>query len=514
MSRSGKMILLFALLAALVLSLCSFAAAEEGVITEEHKMGAWVEHAPTCIASGYRERKCTNSGCTYSERETTSGPVSTAHGALRTETKAATCTEDGYTQQVCTLCNNVVTSTVLTKLGHNWGAATVETAATCHSTGTSVQVCQNNSEHKLRTTIPMLTHVWDAGTDSPAATCTNPGTKIYKCTLCGDTKTESIPAKGHSWDAGTDNPAATCTTPGTKTYTCTVCNLTRTETVPALGHDYGAWTSVKAPTCTEPGSEQRVCSRDASHIETRTVAALNHKWDAGTVTKEPTCTEPGTKLFTCQNDSSHTRTETVPATNHPKTHWVVTKEPTFKEEGERKLYCDICGALLRTEKMGVKMYYNNTICAIGPRLRDVNLSPYNSDNWYMFTPFDASRNSRQTYQLIASNKYDVGTATLEIRDGTITLNYDVYRNVEVTLEFFTILPQMSDLHEYEPEALSAYAMVPGHAYSIEDDFGGDTNLVLYFCSRGNYAINRYVTAANLGLPYRELCRTMLTMMDK
>ena len=58
------------------------------------------------------------------------------------------------------------------------------------------------------------------------------------------------------------------------------------------------------------------------------------------------------------------------------------------------------------------------------------------------------------------------------------------------------------------------SMVPGRAYSIADDFGGDTNLVLYFCSRADYTINRNVTTANLSTPYRELCRTMLAMMDK
>ena len=154
------------------------------------------------------------------------------------------------------------------------------------------------------------------------------------------------------------------------------------------------------------------------------------------------------------------------------------------------------------------------MCAIGPRLRDVNLSPYNSDNWYMFTPFDASVDGTQTYTLIGSNRYNVGTLTLDVRNGNVTVNYKVYSNVDITLEFFTILNQMSDLHEYEPESLSYLSMVPGHAYSIADDFSGDTNLVLYFCSRADYSINRNVKPADLGNSYRSLCRTMLSMMDR
>ena len=161
-----------------------------------------------------------------------------------------------------------------------------------------------------------------------------------------------------------------------------------------------------------------------------------------------------------------------------------------------------------------KVQYGSVICTLGPRLRDLNLAPYNTDRWYMFTPFDASEDGTQTFQLIGGSKYEVGSAALEVRDGTVTLTYELYHNVDITVEFFTILNELSDLTEYEPEALAEWTMVPGHPYSIAEDFCGDTNLVLYFCSRANFVIGNHVLPVDLGTDYRNLCRRLLTMMDK
>ena len=268
-----------------------------------------------------------------------------------------------------------------------------------------------------------------------------------------------------------------------------------------------------APTCTTEGKRVYVCS-ECSLSKEKKLGALGHQWNSGTITKEPTCTKDGVRHQTCKRDSSHSQDLTIPATGHQHTNWVVAKEPTYTETGERQLWCKDCNALLKTEKTPVKMIYNNAVCAIGPRLRDVNLSPYDSEKWYMFTPFDASQDGQQTYTLIASNRYDVGTVTIDVRDGTVTVNYKVYNTVDITLEFFTILNQISDLHEYEPEALYSIGMEPGHAYSIADDFGGDTNLVLYFCSRADYTATLNVKSADLSTSYRELCRAMLALMDK
>ncbi len=512
MKQFTKAALVLALAAALMLALCCMASAET-IHTTDHEWGpATLVSQATCIKAPVYSHTCTICGRTETFESGVKDATAHQYGDW-TVINPPECEADGSQRRVCKLCGDVQDQTI-PKTNHDWsGEWKVQTPATCTTEGVEVKVCKNNMHHTVTRTIPATGHSYE-GKITTAPTCTTPGVMTYVCKNdSSHTYTEPIAALGHNY-VGTITTAPTCTEPGVRTYVCQNDNShTYTEIVPATGHDYKG-TVTTAPTCTEPGVRTYVCSHDSSHTYTEPIPATDHKWNSGVVTKQPTCTEPGTRLLTCQNDSSHTKEETIPATGHQHTHWVITKQPTYTEEGERKLYCDDCGALLKTEKMSVRMFYGNTVCAIGPRLRDVNLSPYNSDNWYMFTPFDASRDGRQTFTLIGSNRYDVGTATIVVRDGTVTFDYNVYPNVDIKLEFFTILNQMSDLHEYEPEALSSLSMVPGRAYSIEDDFNGDTNLVLYFCSRADYSINRYVTSANLGTPYRNLCRSMLSMMDK
>lgn len=114
------------------------------------------------------------------------------------------------------------------------------------------------------------------------------------------------PAVGaHSWNSGTVTTAPTCTAAGVKTFTCTVCSATKTEAVEALGHSYGAWTKLNDT------QHQRVCSRDASHVEKE-----NHTWDAGKVTREPAVGVAGEKTYTCTVCKA-TKTEVIPPIDDP-----------------------------------------------------------------------------------------------------------------------------------------------------------------------------------------------------
>ena len=107
--------------------------------------------------------------------------------------------------------------------------------------------------------------------------------------------------------------APTETTPGVRTFTCTVCGQTRTETIPATGaHDY-RFTKTFAPTCTDGGYDLYTCSGCGATERRNLTDAAGHKWDGGTVTTAPTETTPGVRTFTC-TVCSQTRTEAIPAT--------------------------------------------------------------------------------------------------------------------------------------------------------------------------------------------------------
>ena len=107
--------------------------------------------------------------------------------------------------------------------------------------------------------------------------------------------------------------APTETTPGVRTYTCTVCSQTRTETIPATGaHDY-RFTKTFAPTCTDGGYDLYTCSGCGATERRNLTDAAGHKWDNGTVTTAPTETTPGVRTYTC-TVCGDIREETIPAT--------------------------------------------------------------------------------------------------------------------------------------------------------------------------------------------------------
>lgn len=68
------------------------------------------------------------------------------------------------------------------------------------------------------------THVWDKGTITKAPTCTEAGEKTYTCTVCGESKTETVEASGHHYSTEwTIDKEATTTETGSKSHHCTIC---------------------------------------------------------------------------------------------------------------------------------------------------------------------------------------------------------------------------------------------------------------------------------------------------
>ncbi len=81
---------------------------------------------------------------------------------------------------------------------------------------------------------------------------------------------------------------ATCTGPGKTAYTASVSaenspdksahSETRTANLPgAMGHSWGPWKVVKEPTETEKGMKERVCRRNAGHVQRQSIPPLGPK---------------------------------------------------------------------------------------------------------------------------------------------------------------------------------------------------------------------------------------------
>jgi len=328
---------------------------------------------------------------------------------------------------------------------HDWGDWYVDKEPTCTETGVRKRVCKNVSHHFDTQTIAALGHLWDDGVVTKAPTCLEPGEKTYTCKRdARHTKVEAVNALDHDWGPWQDIGVVTCTTGGTQKRVCKrdASHVEYRELQPT-GHDWGPWTVVIPATCTTNGLEERVCKK-CGLLEQRTINATGHNWDNGVVIKKPTLTEEGLKRYTCKNDPSHTK----------------------------------------DEKLG-KQTIVGTLCAFGIRLKESNLYPYNSDKWYMYTPFDASQEGTQTYEVVLADRYIPGTIDLTVRDGYLTVYEPKIQGNTLTynLKFFTVLNKITDLTQYEPEQLLHLNMEFNKPMNIQDTFGDDRSLVLYLCSR-------------------------------
>ena len=194
-------------------------------------------------------------------------------------TVAATCTKDGVSRRICSICG-VVEEKPVPATGHKFGEWTVTKAATCTESGISTRKCSVCGT-KETMIVPSLGHSMTA-TAGKAATCTEAGNSAYwSCSRChkyfsdaaGKTEIAKdswvIAALGHD-EATRAAVAATCYASGHEADTyCKRCGIVITAgaTIPATGkHTYvnGVCTvcGVKNPMANVKGDDIKVDSKD------------------------------------------------------------------------------------------------------------------------------------------------------------------------------------------------------------------------------------------------------------
>lgn len=148
---------------------------------------------------------------------------------------------------------------------HRFGEWQVTVAATCTKDGVSRRICSICGAVEEKP-VPATGHKFSAWTVTKAATCTESGISTRKCSVCGTEETMIVPSLGHSMTA-TAGKAATCTEAGNSAYwTCSRCHkffsdaAGKTEiakdswVIAALGHDEATRAAVAA-TCYASGHE-------------------------------------------------------------------------------------------------------------------------------------------------------------------------------------------------------------------------------------------------------------------
>ena len=171
-----------------------------------------------------------------------------------TVVKAATCTEDGSEERVCSGCGEKQTKTI--KAAHQWGEYVEVTAATCSAEGKEQRECSVCHEKQDRA-IEKLPHTFakDADGNDVVVWTTEPGCEVAgvgakECTVCHESVEVNQEALGHTYAKVVDaegNPTsedvvvwskeATCTEAGVGEKECTRCHQKATVNQEALGHD-------------------------------------------------------------------------------------------------------------------------------------------------------------------------------------------------------------------------------------------------------------------------------------
>lgn len=212
---------------------CTYAPVDDTFVEAAgHKWALTTTLPPTCTEQGTAFYKCSACGATRTEKIAPLG-----HDLSRCDLKpAATCTQPGRAVGTCARCGVQIDEVIPAK-GHDYSYAETSVAPTCTEPGHYKGTCPTCGKD-YDDVVPALGHDWGEWVTSIEPTVSTVGYRYHVCNRdgCGYREGEDIPKlHTHTWDAGVVTQKPTAAEPGVRTYTCTVCGQTRTETIPATG---------------------------------------------------------------------------------------------------------------------------------------------------------------------------------------------------------------------------------------------------------------------------------------
>lgn len=153
-------------------------------------------------------------------------------------------------------------------------------------------------------------------------------------------------------------------------------------------------------------------------------------------------------------------------------------------------------------------YQLNNIRSLGPRFCDI--TPELTDKWFRFTPVDLSQDGIQMFDMISGDHYVVGTVSVAVEGDKVKVHYQ-YNIPNVTEEkdytYFTFFADYDSVTTVEPEKIEN-RMEYDVEYSIANDLGGDTDVLLYMCNKAMHT-DEFVTVFR---PYRAEWREPIESM--
>ncbi|MBR2047221.1 MAG: S-layer homology domain-containing protein [Oscillospiraceae bacterium] len=163
----------------------------------------------------------------------------------------------GQIDYVCD-CGYRYTETV-PATGHSY--VTQTHGPTCTEEGFTLGVCSVCGEETVTDLIPRLGHDWDEGEITLQPTCTQEGELLHRCSRCDETMITVLPKEAHIYDADAQVTESTCLLGGYTIYSC-ACGARMLDAITEpLGHDFGEWVELIPVTCAWDGSAIHICAR-------------------------------------------------------------------------------------------------------------------------------------------------------------------------------------------------------------------------------------------------------------
>ena len=271
--------------------------------------------APTCTEPGHYKGTCPTCGKDYDDVV----PALGHDWGEWVTTIEPTVSTVGYRYHVCNRdgCGYREGEDIPKLQEHTWDSGIVTTKPDCIHAGVRTYTCTDCGATKTETIPATGEHTF--ATKEIPATCTTGGYILCTCSVCGTTQRyDASEPLGHKWNSGQVTTKPTEDMAGVRTYTCTVCGDTKTETIPATGVHVHTWQLTKRvpATCTEDGYDLYTCAKCGAVEHRNEVAAFGHKMNAGEVVIKPTATTSGVRVYTC-SVCGETKAETIPATGLP-----------------------------------------------------------------------------------------------------------------------------------------------------------------------------------------------------
>lgn len=156
-----------------------------------------------------------------------------------TKTENATCTVNGYSMTVCSVCGCIANSEIISATGHTLSDWTEYVKATCTEDGENRKYCQNCDYYESET-ISSTGHTLSDWTEYKKATCTEDGENRKNCQKCDYYESEIIAATGHEWGEWTLTREPSLLETGIETSVCAVCGEKQTRELPQKKSDASA----------------------------------------------------------------------------------------------------------------------------------------------------------------------------------------------------------------------------------------------------------------------------------